>query len=173
MPGTPPRGRAGPFGFDSRHADAVGARGCGSLLGWDCGVYPEPAQHPLPFPPARSHRESKYGCMGAAAPPEHPRAILGGPRSWASFIFITPNSCIPPALEEDAAVLRCGASLAPCNLTGFVPPLCVPSRDPQVPGDSGASRAFSAVDHPARGHGAMTGLIFALQHSSAYFFEIS
>lgn len=171
MPRTPPRGRAGPFGFDSRHTDAVGAPR--SLLGWDWGLYPEPAQHPLFFPPTHSHRGKKRGCMGAAAPPEHPGVTLGGPRSWASFISSRPTPAFPP--RQRKMLLCCtvvphwhhATPQALCRC-----PMC-PAGTPRSPGDSSASRAFSAIDHPVRGHGAMTGLIFALQHSSAYFFEIS
>lgn len=91
---------------------------------------------------------------------------------FQKFIFITPRSCVHLVPEEGAATLHGDTSPAVCNPAGFVPPR-VPSRDPQVPGDLGASRAFSAIDCPMCGCGVMTGLIFALRHSSAYFFEIS
>lgn len=49
----------------------------------------------------------------------------------------------------------------------------LPIRPPGTPSDSGTSRAFSAIDCPIRGRSVMRGLILALRHSSAYFFEIS
>lgn len=69
--------------------------------GWDgMGGFARgrPAGHPLPFPPAHSRRESKCGCMDAAAPPEHPGANAGGRRSW-------PGSVPLPALHPHPAVL--------------------------------------------------------------------
>lgn len=86
------------------------------------------------------------------------------------FIFITPWSCIHPIPEDDAAMLHSDA--ASCNPVGFVPPR-VPSQDPHFHRDPCANSAFSAIDRLLRGRGVMTGLIFALRHSSAYFFEIS
>lgn len=88
----------------------------------------------------------------------------------ADGLFITPQSCVHPIPEDDAAVLHGDA--ASCNAVGFVPPR-VPSQNPRVPRDPCASSAFSAIDRLLRGHGVMTGLIFALRHSSVYFFEIS
>lgn len=70
---------------------------------------------------------------GCSCTPRASRSDPGWSQKLGQLHLIAPNSCIPPAPEEDAAVLRCGASLAPCNSTGFVPLPHVPSRDPQVP----------------------------------------
>lgn len=114
---------------------------------------------------------------------------MDGHRSWPSLVpFPVAHPC-PAALSISLGIrmlwvtLRMGSLEVHHTLVLVFTPSCMamplwhcvnlPSWTPQVPGDSGASRAFPAIDRPMHGRGVMTGLIFALQHSSACFFEIS
>lgn len=52
-------------------------------------------------------------------------------------------------------------------------PFVPSSPGPRQPPGAGGSQPFSFIYQPITSSGAMTGLIFALQHSLGHFFEIS